>query len=131
MNRKYVLSSRHIVPATRPAVGIAGGTHRTLVLAALFVAMLAAPAAAQQRTIELSSVATADGFASPVINPAAPAFGNAGGIGALLGYDESAFGNIQDGDAPDFSLFLNTRVLRNSEKSGASPSWILPKALSS
>ncbi len=110
MNRKYVLSSRHIVQATRLTVSIAG-RRRTLVLTALLIAMIAAPAAAQQRTLELSSVATADGFASPVINPAAPAFGNAGGIGALLGYDESAFGNIQDGDGPDFSLFLNTRVL--------------------
>ena len=110
MNRKYDPSSGHAVQATRPTVSIAG-TRRTLVLTALLIAMIAAPAAAQQRTLELSSVATADGFASPVINPAAPAFGNAGGIGALLGYDESAFGNIQDGDAPDFSLFLNTRAL--------------------
>ncbi|MFP4373851.1 MAG: signal peptide peptidase SppA [Spirochaetaceae bacterium] len=86
--------------------------YRALVLTALLLAVLAtAPATAQQRTLELSSVATADGFASPLINPAAPAFGNAGGIGALLGYDESAFGSIEDGDAPDFSLYLNSSLL--------------------
>lgn len=66
---------------------------------------------AQQRTLDLFSVATTDGFASPVVNPASPAFGNAGGIAALAGYDESAFGNIEDGNAPDVSLFLSSQIL--------------------
>ena len=111
MMRKYVLSFGWATRSTRRTAGRAAA-HRALVLTALLIAVLAiAPATAQQQTLELSSVASADGFASPLVNPAAPAFGNAGGIGALLGYDESAFGNIDDGTAPDFSLFLNTRVL--------------------
>lgn len=78
---------------------------------AVIMALAAVPAASQQRTLDLYSVATTDGFAAPLVNPAAPAFGNAGGLAALVGYDESAFGNIGDGEAPDLSLLLNSRIL--------------------
>lgn len=78
---------------------------------AVMMAVAAAPAVSQQRTLDLYSVATTDGFASPLVNPAAPAFGNAGGLGALVGYDESAFGSIEDGKAPALSLLLNSKIL--------------------
>ncbi|MFP4011176.1 MAG: signal peptide peptidase SppA [Spirochaetaceae bacterium] len=92
--------------------GSRGSAIRGRLAAALFCALLVAvPAAAQQKSFDLSSVAVADGFASPVINPAAPAFGNAGGVAAVLGYEDDIVGRIGARSAPDISVFANTDVL--------------------
>mgnify|MGYP006273657773 CR=1 FL=1 len=80
--------------------------------------VVAFSAAAQQQSINMRSVATTDGFLAPVVNPAAPAFGNAGGLGAIVGYDTSAVDEVGDGEAPDFSLFANTQLLSYAYRSG-------------
>lgn len=82
-----------------------------LIFAAVLSAVVTSQSFAQQRLFDMQSVATNDGLLSPIINPAAPAFGNAGGIGAVVGYDEHTFSSISEPTAPDATVLLNSSLL--------------------